>query len=29
MKQLLFRIRYHIAMWRLSRRFGPYGKPPF
>jgi len=29
MKRLIFRIRFAVAMWRLSRRFGPYGKPPF
>lgn len=29
MRKLLFRIRFYLAMWRMSRRFGPYGKPPF
>ena len=29
MKSILFRIRHAIAMWRMARRFGPYGKPPF
>lgn len=28
-KSLIFRIRYRIALWRMGRMFGPYGKPPF
>lgn len=28
-KSILFRIRHHIAMWRMGRMFGPYGKTPF
>jgi len=29
LKSILFRIRHHIAMWRMCRRFGITGKPPF
>ena len=29
LKSLMFRLRFRIAMWRMCRRFGPYGKPPF
>lgn len=28
-KSLLFRLRYRIALWRMCRRFGITGKPPF
>ncbi len=29
LKSIIFRIRHRIAVWRLGRMFGPYGKTPF
>ena len=29
LKSIMFRIRYRIALWRMCRRFGITGKPPF
>lgn len=29
MKRLLLMIRNRMALWRMERRYGPWGKTPF
>lgn len=29
MKRLLLRLRNRLALWRMERRYGPWGRLPF